>query len=196
MSTPIEGFEENTTIDRRTKAYREAVRQNPRQDVRPDTRPDSIREAEEYANKILDQFGDASDYDDKFYVDPATIPLGWTFMWRTYSVFGKENAQYMNARARSGWRPVQSDRYPEFMPAGYAGPIIVDGLMLMEQPTILVERALAATNKESKDALRNADRRLADAPPNTAPRDVGAQLRGDRLGKDWDHVPVKTVRED
>lgn len=173
---PIEGFEDTTKIDKRTKAYREVTRARPEDD----DVAKSIREAEEYAASILGNIGDDATPTGRLDIDQAKIPLGWSYAWRTYSVIGKENAYYMNELQRTGWRSVPADRHPEFMPKDWDGPIIIDGLILMECPTILVDRQKAKDNREAKNALANADRKLSDQPANTMDR-VG-EVKGQRMG--------------
>ena len=139
--------------------------------TRPDTRQDSVKEAEEYARSVIDQYGDQPDYVDSFYVSPDWAPEGWVYQKVATHIALKENTYHVQAMQRGGWRPVMADRHPELMPEGYTGPIVQGGLMLMERPKILNDRAQARQTKENKDVLRNAEAKLYDTPANTAPRD-------------------------
>ena len=139
--------------------------------IRPDTRLDSVKEAEEYARAIIDQHGDMPDYVEDFYVSPAWAPEGWEYEKKSTHIAGKENTYHIQALKQAGWRPVMADRHPELMPPGHTGPIERGGLMLMERPKILNDRARSKQNKENIDILRNAEKKLYDTPANTAPRD-------------------------
>ena len=46
---------------------------------------------------------------DKWY---AAAPPGWTYEWKTHSVFNKEFPQYHNSLLRTGWAPVPASRHP------------------------------------------------------------------------------------
>jgi hypothetical protein len=139
--------------------------------IRPDTRLDSVREAEEYAKSIVAQYGDMPEATDTFYVDPNWAPEGWMYQKVATHIAGKENTFHVQAMKRAGWRPVMAERHPELMPSGHVGPIEQGGLMLMERPKVLNDRALERQNKENRDVLRNAEAKLYDTPANTGPRD-------------------------
>jgi hypothetical protein len=139
--------------------------------TRPSLRRDSVREAEEYADKIINGLGGSLDVTDEFYIDPDTIPEGWDYNWKAIEIAGKPNQYHMVSQKRNGWRPVDASRHPEIMPDGSEGPIIKKGLMLMEMPKSLVDRYKKMQLKESRDQLSNADRQLHESPAHTAPRD-------------------------
>lgn len=142
--------------------------------IRPPVRAavrDSVREAEEYAAKLMNELGDSIDQFDEFYVDLNVIPDGWSYQWKRTTYVGKADQHHMLSVARNGWRPVDVSRHPEMMPAGHQGPIEIKGLMLMEMPTLIVERARRRDEREARDALLNSERLLHETPANTAPRD-------------------------
>ena len=110
--------------------------------VRPKGERDTVREAEEYAQRIIDAGGDDVTGYDEFHIDKDLQPDGWNYEWRRLSVAGKEDGFYQVDLARRGWRPVPAARHPELMPIGYRGANIEKkGLLLMERPEILTERA-------------------------------------------------------
>lgn len=183
---PIDGLREENAVATKRKgcppggwpsqrAKKEALRP-PIEAATASVRPplpgsDSAREAAEYARKVLDSYGNAIDETDEFYVDPAKIPDGWTYQWKAYEIAGKPNPYHMVAQQRHGWRAVDASRHPEIMPENFTGPIIKKGLMLMELPTVLVERAKAKLEAESRGTLRDAEAQLHETPAYTAPRE-------------------------
>jgi hypothetical protein len=174
MSIPIEGLNE-PKVDGRTRearAMRSGVRGEEEASGRPDIRPDSVREAEIRAREIMESLdGDGGAYGNELDIPPSLAPDGWTYELKATSIAGMENRHHMLERLRQGWRPVPASRHPNLMPAGYSGPIEIKGLQLMERPTILVQRAKDLEHRASMDQLRNAEAALADAKPNTGPRD-------------------------
>jgi hypothetical protein len=71
-------------------------------------------------------------------------------------VLGKDNRHHMSEMRRKGWREVPAERHPERMPDGHQGAIIIDGQILMEWPTILVNEMHAIEKREAKGKLRRA----------------------------------------
>lgn len=89
-----------------------------------------------------------------FYIDPSIIPDGWTYQWCNHTVYNAPETAHQVMLAENGWTPVPAERHPGyFMPADYTGPIIRDGLMLMEQPDILTAEA-RAEEKQKADAQK------------------------------------------
>jgi hypothetical protein len=139
--------------------------------IRPETRLDSVKEAEEYARSIIEQYGDQPDHVDSFYVNPDWAPEGWMYQKIATHIAGKENHYHVQAMMRGGWRPVMASRHPELMPKGYEGPIEQGGLMLFERPKVLNDRAQARQEAENRSVLKNAEAKLYETPANTGPRD-------------------------
>jgi hypothetical protein len=133
---------------------------------------DTRLEAQEYAREIIDAGSeDIGTYDD-FYINKDIQPDGWNYEWRRTSVAGKEDAFYQADLARKGWRPVPAARHPELMPLGWKGANIEKkGQILMEWPTILVERAKRRENKDARDAVDTAEQRLYATPAGSLSRD-------------------------
>ena len=113
--------------------------------------------------------GDFSEvYVDKWF---AAAPPGWIYEWKTHSVWNKEYPQYVSGLQRTGWSPVQAARHRELLFPEYEGEnIIIDGMILMERPKELTEKARARSYQLAIDVVRNSERKLADAPSGTAPR--------------------------
>lgn len=107
--------------------------------------------------------------DDKFYYDRSIQPESMDYEWKRYSCLGQEDRTHQAKMMRHGWVPVPSSRHPETAGEG-AGeePIIIEGLMLMERPIAVSERArqkvLSTTNQDRKDHFE----RLKLATPKSA----------------------------
>lgn len=107
---------------------------------------------------------------DKWY---AQAPPGWTYEWKTHSVFNKEFPQYMTSLMRTGWTAVPAARHRDLTYPGYEGEsILVDGMLLMERPKELTDRVRKRETNKAWDQVRNAEAKLADAGPGQAPRDA------------------------
>lgn len=92
--------------------------------------------------------------EDRLHIDPSLIPEGWTWEWKRFTVYNAPDPAYQAALARDGWEPVLAENYPGvFMPVDYKGPVIVDGLMLMERPSVLTEEARAEEKRKADAAI-------------------------------------------
>lgn len=121
----------------------------------------------------LDEDGDGDMYLDRFF---AEAPPGWTYEWKTHTVFNKQFPHYTNQLLRGGWQPVPAARHRELLYPEYTDEsIIVDGLMLMERPKELTDRRRLREREKSTNQVRNAEAKLVEAPPGTAPRDAHRQ---------------------
>ena len=155
---------------KRASEVRSAIAAAHEESVRPPVRS-SRDEAEEYARQFLNDFGDTIDQTDEFYIRPDLQPDGWSYHWKRESVTGKEDPYHIMDMQGRGWRFVPVERHPELMPPGSTGVIRKKGLVLMELPKILADRAIAKAKKEAIDVQRNADKALHETPRGTAPRD-------------------------
>lgn len=109
---------------------------------------------------------------DKWY---AQAPAGWTYEWKTFSVWNKEYPQYQVALARTGWSPVPAARHRDLTYPGYAAEnIIIDGLILMERPQEITDRVRKRERAKAIEQVRSSEAKLNDAPPNTGPRNTHA----------------------
>src|SRR6516165_4102409 len=112
---------------------------------------------------------DSDIYADRFY---AEAPPGWSYEWKTHTVFNKEFPHYTNLLMRNGWSAVPSSRHRELLWPGYTDEaIIIDGLMLMERPRELTDRRRMREIRKATDQVRDSEAKLAEAPAGTAPRD-------------------------
>ena len=117
----------------------------------------------------LDDEGDGDLYLDRFY---AEAPPGWTYEWKTHTVFNKTFPHYTNQLLRSGWSPVPANRHRELLFPEYTDEsVILDGLMLMERPKELTDRRRMRERIKATEQVRTSEAKLVEAPPGTAPRD-------------------------
>jgi hypothetical protein len=109
-------------------------------------------------------------YVDKWY---AEAPPGWSYEWKTHSVFNKEYPQYHSSLLRGGWTPVPAARHRNLTYAGYSDEnIIIEGMILMERPKELTDRVRKREYLKAVDQVRQSEAKLADAPAGHAPRNV------------------------
>lgn len=107
---------------------------------------------------------------DPFRVDK--IPDGMSYEWKRVTVYGKGDPSYDILMREQGWDPVESARHPELVVAGHVGPIIRDGLMLMERPMELTEEAKAEDRLAARSAVTAKKQQLGEAPAGTFERTI------------------------
>ncbi len=77
---------------------------------------------------------------DPFYIDPGTIPKGFSYEWKAESIFGQPNTFHMTQLRENHWRPVPAARHPEL--AGPGDTVIRrEGTVLCERPSYLTDEA-------------------------------------------------------
>jgi len=122
--------------------------------------------------------GNMDDGVDKFYIDPRTIPDGWSYEWKTLTVLGKENPSYQVSLAHRGWEAVPRSRHPEMMPDSYRGETIErEGMILMERPKEITDEVKAIELRNARQQVRSKEEQLSGAPPGTFERDQHPQTR-------------------
>lgn len=130
--------------------------------------------------------GSMDDGVDKFYIDPAIIPDGWSYEWKTFTVLGKENPGYQVSLAHKGWEAVPRTRHPELMPDTHRGNTIErEGMILMERPLEITNEVKALELKKARAQVRGKEEQLGMAPPG----------QFDRANKDASLVSVKKSYE-
>jgi hypothetical protein len=127
-----------------TRSIRNSEENNVENAAAPVSR--GIREAairaEELRNRMRNSMQlDSGDLHDDFYIDPTKIPEGWDYNWKTKSIFGMEDRDYMREMAQAGWEAVPVERHPEEMPVGSRGAIERKGMILMERPKEISDAA-------------------------------------------------------
>lgn len=104
---------------------------------------------------------------DRFAIDPAIVPDGWSYEWKRWSIYNQEDKGYMARLSGMGWTAVPAERHAGlFMPHDYKGSIIFDGLILMERPIELTIEARAEDKKKADKQVYDA-KRLHGLVPNT-----------------------------
>lgn len=134
-----------------------------------------------------DQLDDAID---EFAFDMRVIPDGWTYEWRTHTVQGKEDPSYAVQLDMKGWQPVPVSRHPEMMPKDYSGSTIIrKGMLLMERPKEITERARMLEKRKALDQVRIKEDQLRSAPAGTFERGThqGAPVR---VGRSYEPILV------
>ena len=150
---------------------------------------DSRARAARRAAEIRGHIGNEDQGSDEFYVDLDIVPDGWTYEWKRLSILGQEDATHQIHLARMGWEPVPVSRHPQMMPASWTkGTIERKGMILMERPTEIVERARLLNKKAAKDQVRAKEAQIAGTPDGTLTRDH-EQARP-RIKKDYSPIPV------
>jgi hypothetical protein len=114
---------------------------------------------------------------DKFDVPLHFIPDGWTYQWLSQATVGQanNNAHFF----ANGWEPVMSKRHDGvFMQKGHDGPIIVDGMLLVERPVQLTLEARAEELKAAKSLMRTQNEQFQPKMPGArSSRYRGTELR-------------------
>lgn len=106
---------------------------------------------------------------DKFAVGEA--PEGMTYEWKRISVYGASDPSYEVLMRDQGWEPVDASRHPEMVSGNARGPIVRDGLMLMERPVELTEEARAEERQSARVAVAHKEQQLGHAGPQEFGRD-------------------------
>lgn len=73
-------------------------------------------------------------------IDPAEIPKGSDYQWAALSVCGDENLGDVKRLEKTGWRKVPKSRHPKLKSPDPKW-VVNGGLVLMERPEFLTERA-------------------------------------------------------
>jgi hypothetical protein len=136
---------------------------------------DHMERARRRISELRAQYGDLDDDNSDVYLDRffAEAPPGWTYEWKTHTVFNKSFPHYTTQLMRSGWAPVPANRHRELLYPEYTDEsIIIEGLMLMERPKELTDRRRLRERIKATEQVRNSEAKLVDAPPGTAPRDA------------------------
>lgn len=162
----------------------------PRAPERPPLRDESPRDrAAKRAAELRGHLGEIDEGTDEFYIDPESIPEGWTYEWKTFSIYNQEQGTYIMQMRREGWEPVPSSRHPQMMHQGAGSdPIMRKGMILMECPTEIVEERRRLQLKSARDQVRFKEQQLAGTPEGTMTRDH-AKVRPS-IKKGFEPMPV------
>ena len=160
------------------------------EDLRPKMRDDDPRaRAAQRARELRDHHGDMSDGTDDFYVDPESIPEGWTYEWKRHSTYGLEDPAYQIQLARAGWTPVPASRHPEMMPYGTSHDTVLrKGMILMECPTEIIQERKMHELRLAREQVRHKENQIAGTPEGTLTRD-DARVRP-KIKKSFEAMPI------
>lgn len=166
--------------------------------VRPAMRPETIapeesprdRAARKAAELRAHRDGSLDDGTDEFFVEPGIIPDGWTYEWKTKSIYGAEDPAHQVKLARDGWEAVPSNRHPEMMPAGYTGVEITrKGMVLMERPSEITEEIRELERRRARLQVRSKEEQLSAAPSGQFERsNKGNDLA--KIKKGYEAMPI------
>jgi hypothetical protein len=103
-----------------------------------------------------------TDTSDKFYFNPEIVPDGWSYEWKMWSVFGKQDPSYQVELSGTGWEAVPAKRHPELMPEGWSGNSIErHGMRLMERPKFITDKANERELRKARLQVSNKEASLA-----------------------------------
>jgi hypothetical protein len=134
----------------------------PRPAMRGAVREKTSRElAEARAAEIMGHMGDLDEGQDKFHVPLNEIPDGWTYEWKTRTVYNQENPAYQVSLARTGWEPVPASRHPAMMPKDSSSQTIErDGQVLMMRPEVITDQVRGIERRKARDQVRVKEQQL------------------------------------
>ncbi len=98
---------------------------------------------------------------DMLHIPPELVPDGMRYNWKTYSVYGQQQARRYGRYQATGWEPVPASRHPGlFTPKGYEGDIEYDGLILMEKPEELCRQTEAREFQKARQQVQAKEQQL------------------------------------
>lgn len=150
-----------------------------RSELRADPRPEDPRaRAAARAASLREHGGLDDDGIDEFFIDPKSVPDGWTYEWKRRTVLNVEDPSYQVSLARQGWEEVPASRHPEMMPKDGRHTIIDrKGMVLMERPTETVEESKKRDLRRARNQVRVKEEQLNSAPPGQLPRDEDSRTK-------------------
>lgn len=151
---------------------------------------DPRAEADRYVAEYDIHNADNYEGPDKYHIDENIIPPGWDYNWKRFTIYNQQDPSYQVALARGGWRAVPTNRHPELMPQGSPGeaPIVHDGLMLMERPLELSNRARIKDRRDADAAVKAKEQQAGHAPAGQLDR-VQPSIK-----KSYAPIPVQADR--
>ena len=104
-------------------------------------------------------------------------PDGFVYQWKRVSANGQPDYANQAMMEQRGWAAVPQSRHDgRWMPIGTSGPVIVNGLMLMECSQRFVRAKEAYRDRQSREPIEGIIDKLNYSKPNSAPR-VDAAVR-------------------
>jgi len=152
-------------------AAAETASREPNSPASTDAKPEVEDPRERAARRVAELLGHSGEFDldddgvNEFYIDPKIVPDGWTYEYRRLMVLGQSDPSYQVSLAMKGWEAVPVSRHPELMPYGHDGGTIERrGMILMERPAQITERAKARDLAKARGQVRSKEDQLRGAP--------------------------------
>jgi len=109
--------------------------------------------------------------EDKFFIPPSIVPLGWCYEWKRESCYGQPDTDHQVNLRENHWTPVPAERHPQMMPLDFKGPIRKDGMVLMERPQYLTDEARQEDYEFATGEVQRATATLGQTPGGQFTRD-------------------------
>lgn len=133
--------------------------------VAKETAAASLARAEARLREIRQNLPEGGALRDKFWAPDA--PPGFTYEWKVRTVLNEEQSSYLVELQRNGWDAVPLSRHPEMMPSGWKGSTIeVEGLVLMERPTVLIDEDREMERRAAREAVFTKEQQLRSGRDN------------------------------
>jgi len=166
-----------------------------RGELRPPLRPEAPNtlgpreEAERYAAELMSRLDEIPDGDDAFDVKHLE-PEGWTYAWHTYSLYNEVQNKNIQSSRQRGWRFVPRTRHPHLMPSDSTDEWIMEkGMVLVELPTVMVEKYHQARIADARNQIRAKEESLAGTPAGTLSRSEDPRTRPN-IKKSFQAMPI------
>ena len=146
-------------------AVEEVVAEAPsRPSMRVDMREESpLARAARRAAEIKNAGGLTDHGVDEFYVDPASIPEGWSYEWKRKYIMGQVDPTYQLSLIQMGWEPVPASRHRGMVPEGAGNTIERKGMILMERPAVITDEMRRKDNANARNAVESRKQSLDSA---------------------------------
>ena len=149
-----------------------AVEASSRPSMRVDMREESpLARAARRAAEIKNAGGITDHGVDEFYVDPSSIPEGWSYEWKRKFIMGQEDPTYQLSLIQMGWEPVPASRHRGMVPEGSGNTIERKGMILMERPKEITNIAQDRELSTARELVNQKEKALGIAPAGTFERD-------------------------
>ena len=162
--------------------------------ARAPVRPEPVKEEDSRARaarraaEVLENNDGIDEGTDEFRAPPA--PDGWTYEWKRHTTHNMEDPAYQVYLRQMGWEPVPASRHPETMPVGSSEAVIMrKGNILMERPTILVDRAREIDRRNALGQVRAKEAQLAGVPDGGLGHRDHAQVKP-KISKGFEPMPI------
>lgn len=127
------------------------------------------------------------------YVPPEIIPDGIEYQWVNDTVHGEKQATRFDYE-RTGWMPVPADRpghEGRWMASGSKGEIIYKGMVLMERPKYMSDRARAKELRAAREQvfIKEAQLKGGDIKGVSLDTQHPRAIATNRISKSYEPIP-------